>query len=86
MDIFLDEFDQLLQCLVTLNVYLVISGDFNLWWGTVSDDVTKFSDLLTSYDLNQHVTKPTNAFNHILDLVITSNYSLNNKTAYSPYI
>ena len=35
-----------------------------------------------SFDLKQHVTKPTNGFNHILDLVITTNYSLSTKTAF----
>ena len=86
IDIFLNEFDQLLQCLVTLNAYLVISGDFNIWWGTSTEDAMKFSDLLESFELVQHVTEPTNAFNHILDLVITTNYSLSTKTAFTSSI
>ena len=86
MDIFIDEFDRLLQSLVIMNAYLVISGDFNIWWGNTNDDVIKFRDLLDSFDLNQHVTKPTNAFNNILDLVITSNYPQTSKAAFNPSI
>ena len=86
MDIFLDEFDQLLQSLVLMNAYLIISGDFNIWWGTSSEDVVKFKDLLDSFNLMQHVTKPTNNFNNILDLVITSNYAQNSKSTFKPSI
>ena len=49
MDIFIDEFDQLLQSVIMLNAYFIISGDFNIWWGTSSDDAIHFSDLLDSY-------------------------------------
>ena len=62
MDIFINEFDQLLQSLVVMNAYLVISGDFNIWWGTSSDDAVRFRDLLDSFDLSQHVIMPTNSF------------------------
>ena len=86
MDTFINEFDQLLQSLVVINAYLVISGDFNIWWGTSSDDVVRFRDLLESFDLSQHVTMPTNAFNHILDLVITSKYAQSSKVAFKPSI
>ena len=86
MNIFIDEFDQLVQSLVMLNTYFIISGDFNIWWGTSSDDAIRFSDLLDSYGLTQHVRQPTNAFNNILDLVITSDNSQNNKAVYNPFI
>ena len=86
MDIFIDEFDQLLQSVIMLNTYFIISGDFNIWWGTSSDDAIHFSDLLDSYGLVQHVTQPTNAFNNTLDLVITSGNCHNSKAVYNPFI
>ena len=86
MDIFIDEFDQLLQSVIMLNNYFILSGDFNIWWGTSSDDAIHFSDLLDSYGLVQHVTQPTNAFNNTLDLVITSGNCHNSKAVYNPFI
>ena len=86
MDTFINEFDQLLQSLVVMNAYLVISGDFNIWWGSSSDDAVRFRDLLDSFDLSQHVTMPTNSFNHILDLVVTSKYAQSSKVPFKPSI
>ena len=76
IDLFIDEFGLLLQNLVLTNNYLVISGDFNIHWGTSESDAVKFNDLLELYNMSQHVTQATNNFNNTIDLVITSNYEL----------
>ena len=46
----------------------------------------RFRDLLDSFDLSQHVTMPTNSFNHILDLVVTSKYAQSSKVPFKPSI
>ena len=73
-DTFVDEFTQLLQSILLTNCSVVISGDFNVHWGSNSTDANTLSDLLESFNLIQHVNKPTNAFNNILDLVISNEY------------
>ena len=85
IDIFLDEFGELLQKAMLTNSYLVISGDFNIKWGSVDREYEKFYDLLKLYDMHQHVTMPTNKFNNTIDLVVTSNYELG-RTAYNPSV
>ena len=76
IDVFLDEFEKFLQKLILTNSFLVISGDFNIHWGSTETDAVKFSELLETYNMKQHVAQPTNAFNNILDLVVTSNYDI----------
>ena len=65
--------------------YVIISGDFNIKWGSVDREDEKFYDLLKLYDMCQHVTMPTNAFNNTIDLVVTSDYKLG-KTFNSPSV
>ena len=76
IDIFIDEFTELLQCIMLSNSSVIISGDFNVHWGSGSNDANKLNDVLESFNLLQHVTKATNKFNNILDLVISNNYSV----------
>ena len=46
IDIFLDEFSQLLQKVMLTKSYIIISGDFNIKWGSVDREDEKFYDLL----------------------------------------
>ena len=85
IDIFLDEFSQLLQKVMLTKSYIIISGDFNIKWGSVDREDEEFYDLLKLYDMCQHVTMPTNAFNNTIDLVVTSDYKLG-KTFNSPSV
>ena len=85
IDIFIDEFGQLLQKVILTNSYLVISGDFNIKWGSADREDEKFNDLLKLYNMCQHVTTPTNAFNNIIDMVITSNYEIG-RTSCNPSV
>ena len=73
-DTFIDELTQLLQSVLLSNCSVIISGDFNIHWGSNSNHANTLSDLLESFNLTQHVTNPTNAFSNILDLVISNNY------------
>ena len=51
---------------------LLISGDFNIHVDNIHDsDAIKFSDLLESFGLKQHVTGPTHKDGHTLDLIVT---------------
>ena len=50
----------------------MISGDFNIHVDNIYDsDAIKFSDLLESFGLKQHVTGPTHKDGHTLDLIVT---------------
>ena len=73
---FLDEFSSLLSSVATLPHNFILTGDFNIH---VNDShnthASQFMDLLTSSNLQQHVTVPTHHSNNILDLVITSSQS-----------
>lgn len=51
---------------------LFIAGDFNFRMDLVHRNNTiRFSELLETFDLLQHVTESTHIFGHILDLIIT---------------
>ena len=55
IEIFLDEFEQLLQKLILTNNFLIISGDFNIHWGSSDNEAVKFSDMLLLYNMKQHI-------------------------------
>ena len=47
-------------------------GDFNLHLDDLRDiDIKKFTDLLETFSLSQHVSGPTHLSGHTLDLIIT---------------
>ena len=50
---------------------LFILGDFNLHLDTPSSQTDDFTDLLSAFDLNQHVNVPTHSHGHWLDLFIS---------------
>ena len=65
-----EEFQELLENLVTLRSEINVSDDFNLHLDTSSAVTTTFGDILTAFDLKQHVTFATHIHGHWLDLVI----------------
>jgi hypothetical protein len=70
--LFLEEFAILLEYLSILPGKLLITGDFNIHWDDDSNtENIQFQDLLSSFDLVQHVNVPTHASGHTLDFVIT---------------
>lgn len=71
-NVFMDEFSQYLENIVMAPEILLITGDFNFHLDCPSDnDAKKFSDLLETFGLVQHVNVPTHTSGHILDLIIT---------------
>ena len=70
---FFEHFQSLLSRLVSLKSSFVITGDFNLHLDqTDHNHVVTFNQILTSYNLIQHVTGPTHNLGHTLDLFITN--------------
>ena len=68
---FYEEFQELLENLVTLYSEINIFGDFNFHLDKSSAVTTSFGDILMSFDLKQHVAFPTHIHGQWLDLVIT---------------
>ena len=70
---FLDEFNDLLEEVVSSKGELLIVGDFNFHWDSMHDnnEASKMMDVLVSMNLKQHVIKPTHTSGHTLDLVIS---------------
>ena len=70
---FFEEFSQLIEHLMEDYFYpLVIAGDFNFHVDDLNNrDAPKFTDLLESVNLIQHVKSPTHRHGHTLDLIIT---------------
>ena len=70
---FFEEFSQLIEHLMEDYIYpLVIAGDFNFHVDDLNHrDALKFTDLLESVNLIQHVKSPTHRQGHTLDLIIT---------------
>ena len=64
---FFDEFASYLAHIVTASGYLLIVGDFNFH----VDAGRRFTGLLHSFNLRQHVNDSTHKNGHTLDLVIT---------------
>ena len=68
--VFLTEFSEYLESAVLSKENLLISGDLHV--DNIHDsDAIKFSDLLESFGLKQHVTRPTHKDGHTLDLIVT---------------
>ena len=68
---FFEECQDLLENLATLHSEIYIFGDFNLQLDKHTAVTIIFDDILTSFDLKQHVTFSTHIHGHWLDLVIT---------------
>ena len=84
---FLVELASLLDTLVLYPTSLLLAGDFNFHMdSSTSINSVVLRDLLTSYDLEQHVQTPTHMAGHILDLVITrsSEDIISDVTVYNP--
>ena len=50
-------------------------GDFNLHLDNSNGNTNKFNEILTCFDLKQHVNIPTHVHGHWLDLLITKRIS-----------
>ena len=69
---FFDELSTVLEQLVSYRRPVVVCGDFNVHYDLRDDgNDVRFRELLQSFGFVQHVTEPTHARGHTLDLVIT---------------
>ncbi|CAB4021845.1 Hypothetical predicted protein, partial [Paramuricea clavata] len=72
VNMFFDEFSDLLERLAVSSGKLVLLGDFNFHVDDLTNpQAARFLDLLDCYNLKQHITGATHKANHTLDLVIT---------------
>ena len=86
---FINEFTQLLEILVVSQGQLLILGDFNFHLDKLYDCCTKqFLDMLSLFNLTQHVSGPTHNLGSTLDLVITRSNEdlLSNINVCNPFI
>ena len=73
--LFFAEFQTLLEYFISSPSELIITGDFNIHTESNDAHTKTFSDILSSFDLHQHVSFPTNDYGHAIDLVITRSSS-----------
>lgn len=70
--LFLEEFSNFLEHTCLLNGKLLVVGDFNIHWDNEADAERKmFTQLLQSFDLQQHVSDTTHIKGHTIDMVIS---------------
>lgn len=69
---FIDEFTELLSKISVKYDTVLISGDFNIHIDNSTDFfANQFTDMLSTFDLIQHIAVPTHNKGHTLDLVIS---------------
>ena len=77
-----DEFQDLLENIISLHDNLYILGYFNLHLDKSNGNTNKFNEILTCFDLKQHVNFPTHVHGHWLDLLITKRISNSIKSVF----
>ena len=80
---FFGEFQDLLENIISLHDNLYILGDFNLHLDNLIGNTNKFNEILTCFDLKQHVNFPTHVHGHWLDLLISKRISNSIKSVFS---
>ena len=80
---FFDEFQDLLENIISLHDNLCILGDFNLHLDNSNGNTNKFNEILTCFDLKPHVNFATHVHGHWLDLLITKRISNSIKSVFS---
>ncbi len=72
MSTFFSEFENLLTHNILTKDELLITGNFNFHMNKLDrTNVKLMNELFDTFDLNQHVTKPTHNCGNTLDLIIT---------------
>ena len=70
---FIREFEDILEAFAVLYEDFIIAGDVNIHVETDECPSRKFTELLESYDLRQHISGPTHIKGHTIDVVISPN-------------
>ena len=71
MQTFFNEFEDLLENIVTTHLDIYILGDFNLHLDVSDSNTQRFNEILKCFNLKQHVNFSTHVHGHWLDLLIT---------------
>jgi hypothetical protein len=72
----MSEFTSLLENFISSSSELIFTGDFNFHVDDpLAPHVSSFLDLLSTFNLTQHITFPTHNSTHTLDLLITRSTS-----------
>ena len=72
MNVFFDESSELLEEMSILSHHIIFLGDFNIHLDEKNNSNSMgFCDILTAFNLVQHVGEATHESGHLLDLVIT---------------
>ena len=78
---FISEFGEFLSKITVNYDSILISGDFNIHIDNTMDYFSKqFTDLLSTFELTQHITGPTHNQGHTLDLVISKGLAITPKS------
>ena len=73
---FMSEFTSLLEDFISSSSEIIFTGDFNFHVDDpLAPHVSSFLDLLSTFNLTQHITYPTHNSTHTLDLLITRSTS-----------
>ena len=70
MQTFFNEFEDLLENIVTTHLDIYILGDFNLHLDVSDSNTQRFNTILKCFNLKQHVNFSTHVHGHWLDLLI----------------
>ena len=68
---FFAEFTQMLEILVASHDCIVIAGDINIHTETEDSTSRQLDDILDTFNMTQHIKKPTHRMGHTLDIVAT---------------
>ena len=73
INLFLDEFSDLLDQYALSTQSLILAGDVNLHMESDCPYATQLVELLTLHNLKQHVKEPTHVKGHTLDIIMSEN-------------
>ena len=68
---FFEEFTEMLEIVVANYDCIVIAGDINIHTETEDSSSRQMRDILDTFNMKQHITKPTHNMGHTLDIVAT---------------
>ena len=83
---FFGEFQDLLETIIPLHDNLYLLGDFNLHLDNANGQTNKFNEILTCFDLKQHVNFPPHVHGYWLDPLITKRTSNSIKSVFWQHV
>ena len=81
--VWLEKLDNLLSQVVPQHEgSIIITGDFNIDQSKASNVIHAYADLLETYNLTQHITKPTRHSTALIDHIVTKGQNLYTRMSY----